>query len=236
MRVIHVAPTAFGRQGLFGGGERYPLELARALAQHVSCELVTFGPEAGDAPGWCPDDPRRPTARLSRRPSGARDRAGAAEGHRASGHRARPSRPRADERARSADRARAGHRHRRDRPRPRRRRVGQAGPTSVRPDPRGVTVLGRSARISARTDPDRVRGRRSATSPAASWRTPRRRPVRRAVDAPQGRSTSSSGPCLPTPDSRSSAARVTTLDHLSGTIPRSCARLRPSGGSGSSAR
>ena len=47
MRVIHVAPTAFGRQGLFGGGERYPLELARALAQHVSCELVTFGPEAG---------------------------------------------------------------------------------------------------------------------------------------------------------------------------------------------
>ena len=46
MRVIHVAPTAFGQQGLFGGGERYPLELARALAQHVSCELVTFGPEA----------------------------------------------------------------------------------------------------------------------------------------------------------------------------------------------
>ena len=47
MRVIHVAPTAFGSQGLFGGGERYPLELARALAQHVSCELVTFGPKAG---------------------------------------------------------------------------------------------------------------------------------------------------------------------------------------------
>lgn len=47
MRVIHVAPTAFGAQGLFGGGERYPLELARALAQHVRCELVTFGPEAG---------------------------------------------------------------------------------------------------------------------------------------------------------------------------------------------
>jgi alpha-maltose-1-phosphate synthase len=47
VRVIHVAPTAFGSQGLFGGGERYPLELARALAQHVSCELVTFGAEAG---------------------------------------------------------------------------------------------------------------------------------------------------------------------------------------------
>ena len=47
MRVIHVAPTAFGMDGLFGGGERYPLELSRALAQHVSCELVTFGSEAG---------------------------------------------------------------------------------------------------------------------------------------------------------------------------------------------
>jgi glycosyltransferase involved in cell wall biosynthesis len=29
--------------GLFGGGERYPLELARALAREVDCELVTFG-------------------------------------------------------------------------------------------------------------------------------------------------------------------------------------------------
>ena len=29
--------------GLFGGGERYPLELARALARDVDCELVTFG-------------------------------------------------------------------------------------------------------------------------------------------------------------------------------------------------
>jgi glycosyltransferase involved in cell wall biosynthesis len=47
VRVIHVAPTAFGTEGLFGGGERYPLELARAIAQHVSCELVTFGPHPG---------------------------------------------------------------------------------------------------------------------------------------------------------------------------------------------
>jgi glycosyltransferase involved in cell wall biosynthesis len=43
MRVIHVAPTVFGASGLFGGGERYPLELARALARDVDCELVTFG-------------------------------------------------------------------------------------------------------------------------------------------------------------------------------------------------
>jgi glycosyltransferase involved in cell wall biosynthesis len=43
VRVIHVAPTPFGRGGLFGGGERYPLELARALARLADCELVTFG-------------------------------------------------------------------------------------------------------------------------------------------------------------------------------------------------
>src|SRR5260370_35977225 len=40
---MHVVPTPFGRRGLFGGGERYPLELARALAGHVECELITFG-------------------------------------------------------------------------------------------------------------------------------------------------------------------------------------------------
>jgi glycosyltransferase involved in cell wall biosynthesis len=43
MRVVHVAPTLFGPDGIFGGGERYPLELARALARHVDCELVSFG-------------------------------------------------------------------------------------------------------------------------------------------------------------------------------------------------
>ena len=48
MRVIHVAPTTFGPDGLFGGGERYPLELARALSGRVSCELVAFGPVAGE--------------------------------------------------------------------------------------------------------------------------------------------------------------------------------------------
>jgi glycosyltransferase involved in cell wall biosynthesis len=47
VRVIHVAPTGFGPDGLFGGGERYPLELARAMAERVDCTLVTFGPAAG---------------------------------------------------------------------------------------------------------------------------------------------------------------------------------------------
>jgi glycosyltransferase involved in cell wall biosynthesis len=46
MRVIHVAPTPFGAGGIFGGGERYPLELARALAGRVDCTLVTFSPRA----------------------------------------------------------------------------------------------------------------------------------------------------------------------------------------------
>ena len=45
--MLHVAPTSFGDEGLFGGGERYPLELARALARgaEVDTELVTFGPQ-----------------------------------------------------------------------------------------------------------------------------------------------------------------------------------------------
>src|SRR5579859_6457552 len=48
IRVVHVAPTMFGSEGLFGGGERYPIELARALARQddVDCELVTFGHQA----------------------------------------------------------------------------------------------------------------------------------------------------------------------------------------------
>lgn len=43
MRVTHVAPSGFGSGGLFGGGERYPLELARAISVHVPCRLITFG-------------------------------------------------------------------------------------------------------------------------------------------------------------------------------------------------
>ena len=42
--MVHVAPTAFGSDGLLGGGERYPVELARSLAGRVTCRLVTFGP------------------------------------------------------------------------------------------------------------------------------------------------------------------------------------------------
>jgi len=49
VRVIHVAPTPFGKpgssEGLLGGGERYPLELARGLAAEVDRELGSFGRE-----------------------------------------------------------------------------------------------------------------------------------------------------------------------------------------------
>ncbi len=46
MRVVQVSPTSFGAGGLFGGGERYPLELARALARHLDSGLVTFGADS----------------------------------------------------------------------------------------------------------------------------------------------------------------------------------------------
>jgi glycosyltransferase involved in cell wall biosynthesis len=65
MRVVHVAPTPFGHAGIFGGGERYPLELARAMAGHVDCELVTFGtPAAVREPGGLRVRVLRPVAHL----------------------------------------------------------------------------------------------------------------------------------------------------------------------------
>src|SRR3954471_16434312 len=47
MHIIHVVPTPFGADGLWGGGERYPLELARALCRHADVELLTFGRPPG---------------------------------------------------------------------------------------------------------------------------------------------------------------------------------------------
>jgi glycosyltransferase involved in cell wall biosynthesis len=40
--VVHVSPVMF-EEGARGGGERYPLELARAMARHVETRFVTFG-------------------------------------------------------------------------------------------------------------------------------------------------------------------------------------------------
>jgi len=42
--VVCVAPVLFGARGMVGGGERYALELARALSRQVGTRLVTFGP------------------------------------------------------------------------------------------------------------------------------------------------------------------------------------------------
>jgi len=66
-----VAPTAFGSAGLFGGGERYPLELAGALATDVDCELVTFGSTAWrwQAPGGLRVTVLRPLTRLAGHPA-----------------------------------------------------------------------------------------------------------------------------------------------------------------------
>ena len=43
MKVLHVSPLAFGAGGVVGGGERYPLELARAMASLTETRFVTFG-------------------------------------------------------------------------------------------------------------------------------------------------------------------------------------------------
>jgi alpha-maltose-1-phosphate synthase len=71
VRVIHVAPTPFGQAGLFGGGERYPLELARALAHHVDCELITFGRSASSQrePGGLRITTLRALAWMNRHPA-----------------------------------------------------------------------------------------------------------------------------------------------------------------------
>lgn len=42
-RIAIVYPIPFGEDGIFGGGERYALELARALSRRAPTRLVTFG-------------------------------------------------------------------------------------------------------------------------------------------------------------------------------------------------
>lgn len=45
-RVAILYPVPFGDNGIFGGGERYAFELAKALARRTPTRLVTFGPRA----------------------------------------------------------------------------------------------------------------------------------------------------------------------------------------------
>jgi glycosyltransferase involved in cell wall biosynthesis len=42
MRAVHVVPALFGDGGVFGGAERYALELARHMADIIPTRLVTF--------------------------------------------------------------------------------------------------------------------------------------------------------------------------------------------------
>ncbi len=40
---LHIAPAIFGDRGTWGGGERYPVELAMAMSRKVPTRLLTFG-------------------------------------------------------------------------------------------------------------------------------------------------------------------------------------------------
>src|SRR5437868_6529572 len=44
LRVVHLVPALFGPGGVYGGAERYALELARQMAEQVPTTVVTFGP------------------------------------------------------------------------------------------------------------------------------------------------------------------------------------------------
>jgi glycosyltransferase involved in cell wall biosynthesis len=48
MRVVHLVPAVFGKDGIVGGAERYAFELARAMAEVVPTTLVTFGSADAD--------------------------------------------------------------------------------------------------------------------------------------------------------------------------------------------
>jgi glycosyltransferase involved in cell wall biosynthesis len=43
LRVTHVVPALFGTNGVIGGAERYVLELARHMAEHVDTTVLSFG-------------------------------------------------------------------------------------------------------------------------------------------------------------------------------------------------
>ena len=51
MKVLHVSPLAFGAGGVVGGGERYPLELASAMARLTETRFVTFGAPRNERDG-----------------------------------------------------------------------------------------------------------------------------------------------------------------------------------------
>lgn len=56
MKVLHITPTYFDLESVVGGGERFPIELAKALSRYVTTEVVSFGRESKriEAPGYPP--------------------------------------------------------------------------------------------------------------------------------------------------------------------------------------
>jgi glycosyltransferase involved in cell wall biosynthesis len=45
-KVLHLVPAPFGLDGIFGGGERYALELAKTMARRLPTRLVSFGSQS----------------------------------------------------------------------------------------------------------------------------------------------------------------------------------------------
>lgn len=43
MKVIHIAPTYFSSDSVLGGGERFSVELAKAMSRYAEVELISFG-------------------------------------------------------------------------------------------------------------------------------------------------------------------------------------------------
>ncbi len=85
LRVVHVTPALFSEGGVFSGGERYRLELARHMADQTSTRLITFAdaPARSDigrldvrvlGPAWRVRGQRNPTPRGLTRVFGYLDR------------------------------------------------------------------------------------------------------------------------------------------------------------------
>jgi glycosyltransferase involved in cell wall biosynthesis len=70
MKILHVSPIAFGEGGVVGGGERYPLELARAMARLVPTRFLTFGAPRQERDGALPVRVYRPLAYVGRKKLG----------------------------------------------------------------------------------------------------------------------------------------------------------------------
>lgn len=189
-----MAPTPFGDAGLFGGGERYPLELAMALARHIDCELITFGRQPSlEREGrlrvrtrdWAPRGAPSPSRCTGSRPGPCRSRT-----------HPRPSyekRPEPDGRCDGMDTESAiGG----DGPRVGRRRLGRRPPAPLRSFPDRLGLLRSTVERSARQDAGDLRGGGSGALRAGSGYHSARSPLRWPADSAQGGGPADRGPPL----------------------------------------